>query len=68
MKYLKEDKLSALGDSKMDLNMLLLADKAYVPGNSYIKDFKEIKNMTVSKYEGFKAAEDILFKILNDCK
>ena len=31
MKYLKEDKLSALGDSKMDLNMLLLAEKVYIP-------------------------------------
>lgn len=66
-KYLNEDSIAALGDSKMDLNMLLLADKAYVPGNSYIKDLKELEDMTVSEYEGFKGTEDILKNILKDC-
>lgn len=59
--YLNEDKFEALGDSIMDINMLKLSNKGYVPGNSYLAlENKFDDDLYISQNEGFKGIEEIL--------
>lgn len=64
LEYLCEKKFTALGDSIMDLNMLMVADKSYIPANSYLLQDNENHNAYVSENEGFEGTEEILKQIL----
>lgn len=62
--YLNEKKFGALGDSIMDLNMLKVAYKAYIPKESHIENFEINSNSFISKKSGFSGTEEILKDIL----
>ena len=64
--YLNESEFEALGDSIMDINMLKLSNKGYIPGNSYIAfENKSDDGLYISENEGFKGIEEIL-NIINE--
>ena len=65
LEYLKEEKYNALGDSVMDLNMLELAGRAFVPRESYLMDYKFKNNVYISKSTGLSGLEEILNEINN---
>jgi len=62
--YLNERKFGVLGDSIMDLNMLKIAYKAYIPKESYIENFQINSNSFISNKSGFSGTEEILKDIL----
>ncbi len=62
--YLNEKKFGALGDSIMDLNMLKVAYKAYIPKGSYIENYDINCNRYISLKSGFLGIEEILKSIL----
>lgn len=64
IKYLGESKFGVLGDSVMDLNMLKLSHKAYVPKGSHIENYEFNYTRFISKNSGFSGTEEILKEIL----
>ena len=62
--YLNEKKFGVIGDSIMDLNMLKVAHKAYIPKDSYIENYDINRNSFISLNSGFSGTEEILKDIL----
>lgn len=62
--YLNEKKFGVIGDSIMDLNMLRVAHKAYIPKESYIENYDINSNCFISLKSGFSGTEEILKNIL----
>lgn len=62
--YLNEKKFGVIGDSIMDLNMLKVANIAYIPKESYIENYDINSNSFISLNSGFSGTEEILQDIL----
>ncbi|WML36890.1 HAD-IIB family hydrolase [Clostridium sp. OS1-26] len=62
--HLNEKRFGVIGDSIMDLNMLKLAHKAYIPKGSYIENYEFNWNRFISLKSGFSGTEEILKEIL----
>ncbi len=62
--YLNKKEFAALGDSSMDLNMIKISNKGYIPRDCYLTH-KDIEvPIFVPKNKGLKGIEEILLNIL----